>query len=116
REYTVVPGIDRCVIETWTDFRSLAVTQEVHHVSLAPEVAFEDTPAQVLVHEIEQFDRARMHRDGARLTARSWHAFNTPILDAAARQLHRQHASDCAAADDQHGYFSCVRHSSGSLH
>jgi hypothetical protein len=65
REDAVVAGIHRGVVESGTDFRSFAVSQEVHHVAFAPEVAFEDTPAQVFVHEIEKFDRARMHCNGA---------------------------------------------------
>src|SRR5262249_20368118 len=82
RQNAVISRIDRGVIETRTDFRSLAVTQEVHYISLAPEIAFDDPPAQLFVHEIEQLDGARMHRDGPRLTARAWHAFNTSIPDA----------------------------------
>src|SRR6266566_8137380 len=112
RQNAVVSGVDRGVIETRTDFRSLTVTDEVHHVSFAPKIAFKDAPAQLLVHEIEQFDRACMHRDGPRLTAGTWHAFDTSILDAAAGQLHRQHTPDRAPADDQHGYFTDVRHRS----
>src|SRR5207244_2709779 len=78
--------------------------------AFAPKIAFEDPLAQLLVHEIEQLDRACMHRDGPRLTTRARHAFDTSILDAAARQLHRQHAPGCASTDDQYGYFSDVRH------
>src|SRR5256712_3080199 len=110
RQNAVVSRIDRSVIETRTDLRSLAVTEEVHHVSFAPKIAFEDPLAQLLVHEIEQLDRACMHRDGPRLTTRARHAFDTSILDAAARQLHRQHAPGCASTDDQYGYFNDVRH------
>ena len=82
----------------------------MHHVSFAPKIPFEDPLAQLLVHEIEQLDRACMHRDGPRLTARARHAFDTSILDAAARQLHRQHAPGRASTDDQYGYFTDVRH------
>src|SRR5213593_1845529 len=35
RQNAVVPRIDRGVIETRTDFRPLAVTEEMHHVSFA---------------------------------------------------------------------------------
>src|SRR5947208_16316648 len=110
RQNAVVSRIDRGVIETRTDFRSLAVTEEVHHVSFAPKIAFEDPHAQLLVHEIEQLDRACMHRDGPRLTTRARHAFDTSILDAAARQLHRQHAPGRSSTDDQYRYFSEIRH------
>src|SRR5438876_12236997 len=110
RQNAVVSRIDRGVIETRTDFRSLAVTEEVHHVSFAPKIAFEDPLAQLLVHEIEQLDRACMHRDGPRLTTRARHAFDTSILDAAARQLHRQDAPGRSSTDDQYGYFSDIRH------
>ena len=92
RQNAVVAGIDGRVIEPGTDFRALAVVDEVHHVSFAPEVAFEHAPAEFLVHEIEQLDRARMHRDRARFAARARHAFDASILHAAARQLHREHA------------------------
>src|SRR5438093_9320263 len=53
RQNAVVSGIDGRVIQTRTDFRSLAVAEEVHDVPFAPKVALEDTPAQFLVHEIE---------------------------------------------------------------
>src|SRR5206468_3474054 len=85
RQDAVVSRINRGVIETRTDFRSLAVTEEVHHVAFAPKIAFEDQLAQFLVHEIEQLDRARMHRDGPRLAARARRAFDTSMFDAAAR-------------------------------
>src|SRR5947208_2763313 len=110
RQDAVVSRINRGVIETRTDFRSLAVTEEVHHVAFAPKIAFEDQLAQFLVHEIKQLDRARMHRDGPRLAARARHAFDTSILDAAARQLHRQHAPGRSSTDDQYRYFSEIRH------
>src|SRR5216117_199573 len=116
RQNAVVSRIDRGVIETRTDFRSLAVTEEVHHVSFAPKIAFEGPLAQLLVHEIEQLDRACMHRDGPRLTTRARHAFDTSILDAAERQLHRQHAPGCASTDGQYGYFNDVRHPSSPGH
>src|SRR5439155_19026964 len=83
---------------------------EAHHVAFAPTIAFEDQLAQFLVHEIEPVDRARMHGDGPRLTARARRAFDTSICDAAARQLHRQHAPGCASTDDEHGDFGDVRH------
>src|SRR6059036_3578158 len=85
RQNAVVSGTDRGVIETRTDFRPLAVTEEMHHVSFALKIAFEDTPAQLFVYEIEQLDRARMHRNGPGFTARARHAFYASILDAAAR-------------------------------
>src|SRR5215470_8049999 len=103
RQDAVVSRIHRGVVETRTHFRSFAVTEEMHHVSFAPKIAFEDAPAQFLVHEIKQFDGACMHRDGPRLTTRTWHAFDTSIFDAAARQLHRQYTADRTATDDQYG-------------
>ncbi len=114
REDAVVAGIDRGVIETRTNFRSLAITQEVHHVSFAPEIALKDAPAELLIDEIEHFDGARMHRDGPGLSARAGHAFDASILDTAARQLHRQHGPDCAAPDDQDGNFTDFGHVSFS--
>src|SRR5215471_6316072 len=42
RENAVVTRIDRAVIEAGADFGSLAVTDKVHHVTLAPQIAFED--------------------------------------------------------------------------
>src|SRR5262245_66476012 len=108
RQDAVVSRIHRGVVETRTHFRSFAVTLEVHHVSFAPKIAFEDAPAQFLVHEIKQFDGACMHRDRPRLTARTWHAFDASIFDAAARQLHRQYAPDRTDTDDQYGDFTDV--------
>src|SRR5262245_21680903 len=45
RQNAVVSRIDGGVIQTRTDFRSLAFTDKVHHVSFAPKIAFEDAPA-----------------------------------------------------------------------
>src|SRR5262249_60853728 len=73
-------------------------------------ITFEDAPAQFLVHEIKQFDGACMHRDRPRLTARTRHAFDASIFDAAARQFHRQYAPNRTATDDQYGDFTDVRH------
>src|SRR5262249_1280112 len=63
RKDAVISGLDGSVIETRTDFCSLAVPKEVHHVSFAPKIAFKDTAAQFLVHQIKQLDRARVHCD-----------------------------------------------------
>src|SRR5262249_17809720 len=102
--------IYRGVVETRTHFRAFAVAEEVHHVSFAPKIAFEDAPAQFLVHEIKQFDGACMHRDRPRLTARTRHPFDASIFDAPARELDRQSAPHCTATDDQYGDFTDVRH------
>src|SRR5215471_15707602 len=45
RQNAVVSRIDGGVIQTRTDFRSLAVMDEVHHVSLAPKIPLQDAPA-----------------------------------------------------------------------
>src|SRR5215475_4500050 len=45
REDAVVSRVDRRVIEAGAHFRALAVTNKVHHVTLAPQIPFEDTPA-----------------------------------------------------------------------
>src|SRR5262249_51175925 len=107
--------IDRGVIKTRTDLSPLAVTDEVHHIAFAPKIAFEDTPAQVFVHEIEQLNRASMHRNGPCLTAGAEHPLDASILNAAPRQLHGQHTADRAATDDQYRDFTDLRHSSSPL-
>src|SRR5262249_3233577 len=110
RKDAVVTGIDRSVIESRTDFRSLTITGEMHDVSFAPEIALEDTAAQIFVDEIEQLGRAGMHADSPGLPSRRGHAFNASILDPAACQFHRQQGPDCAATDDQYRHFTCSRH------
>ena len=103
RQDAVVAGVDGRVIEPRTDFRSLAVAQEVHHVAAAPQIAIQQALAQRRIDEIHQLDRARVERDRSRLTAGTGHAIDAAVLDPAARQLHREHAANGTAADDQDG-------------
>jgi hypothetical protein len=105
REDAVVAGIHRCVVEARTNFGSLSVSQEVHHIAFAPEVTFEDSTAQLLIDEVEHFHCSRMHGNGPGFPARARHALDASILDTAACQFHRQHAPDGASPDDKDGDF-----------
>src|SRR4030095_16460614 len=92
--------------EPWPHLRALAVAQEVHYVAFAPQVLLDERPAQIRVDQIHQLDGARMHGDGARFAAWTGHAIDAAVLDAATRQLHREHGTNRAAADDEHGNFA----------
>src|SRR5688572_18368090 len=82
----------------------------MHHVTLAPQIALEDTPAQFLVHQVQQLDRARVHGNGPRFPSGTGIALNATIGNAASRELHGEHASDGAAAYNQNRCFARPRH------
>ena len=106
REDAVVAGIDGRVVEPRTDFGSLAVAQEVHHVAAAPEIALKQAAGSTSGRRdpaVRSCARAcaiaRDSRPGPGM--RSMQRYSI----AAARQLHREHAADGAATDDQDGNF-----------
>src|SRR5688572_2064045 len=114
REDAVVTRIDGRVVETGTDFRPLAVSQEVHDVAFAPEIAIEDTLAEFLVDEVEKFDGARMHGDGAGFPAGAGHALDASIFDAASSKFHGEDAPDGAASDNEDRSFRDSWHTCSS--
>src|SRR5262245_51409451 len=52
RHDAVVPRVDGRVVETGAYLGAPAVTDEVHHVSLAPDAPLENTSPQVPIHEV----------------------------------------------------------------
>ena len=103
-EQEAVARVDRREVDAGPHLAALArAVDEVQHVTLVVDAALEKAIDEALVDALEDLERARMHGDRFRGIAGLRQAIDRAHVDAAARELERQHRAGRAGADDQDG-------------
>ena len=84
----------------------------MQHVAQIVDAALEKSIDEALVDALENLERAGVHRDRFRRVAGLRQAVDGPHVDAAPRELERQHRAGGAGADDQDGNVTLLHSSS----